>query len=220
MPWGVLQRAPLLQPRRSPPARRLPSSRAVDTLCYEATDSGSFYAGRSWTARGNVVRGNTFMHIRNKEHMTLGYASVQAVYLDDELSGYVLEDNVCLDSQTCFFVGGGRDCIVRGNVCQDSDTCIHMDNRGLTWQTGECAYNASYTGPLVQGLFDVKYTQPPYSTAFPEMVDTLDRRPCTPVNVSIVGNAACNTKTLIDASAADLAAWGDVSSGNTNTSKC
>lgn len=44
-----------------------------DTLLYEATDSGSFYVGRSWTQRGNVVRGNTFRNIRATEKTTLGY---------------------------------------------------------------------------------------------------------------------------------------------------
>ena len=38
----------------------------------------------------------------------LGAPSVQAIYLDDEQSGYILEDNVCEDSTTCFFVGGGQ----------------------------------------------------------------------------------------------------------------
>ena len=33
-----------------------------DTLCYEATDSGAFYIGRSWTNRGVVLRGNTFVN--------------------------------------------------------------------------------------------------------------------------------------------------------------
>jgi hypothetical protein len=44
-----------------------------DTLLYEATDSGAFYVGRSWTQRGNVVRGNTFRNIRATEKTTLGY---------------------------------------------------------------------------------------------------------------------------------------------------
>lgn len=46
-------------------------------LCYEATDSGAWYAGRSWTNRGNLLQGNTFTEIRNQETMTLGSPSVQ-----------------------------------------------------------------------------------------------------------------------------------------------
>jgi hypothetical protein len=191
-----------------------------DTLLYEATDSGAFYTGRSWTARGNVVRGNTFRNIRATEMTALGAPSVQAIYLDDEQSGYILEDNVCEDSTTCFFVGGGRDNIVRNNICRNVGTCLHLDDRGLNWQAASCTYNKTYAGDLVQGLFAVKYQQPPFSTTFPEIVGTLANRPCTPVNVSFTGNSACNATKLIDASLADLAKWGDVFAGNTNTSVC
>ena len=50
----------------------------LEHLCFEATDSGAWYAGRSWTNRGNLLQGNTFRNIRNEEHMTLGSPSVQA----------------------------------------------------------------------------------------------------------------------------------------------
>jgi hypothetical protein len=112
-------------------ALNLIEGNTFDTLLYEATDSGAFYVGYSWTNRGNVVRGNTFRNIRATEKTTLGYPSVQAIYLDDEQSGYVLENNVCEDSTTCFFVGGGRDVVVRNNVCRNTGTCLHLDNRGL-----------------------------------------------------------------------------------------
>ncbi len=102
-----------------------------DTLLYEATDSGAFYVGRSWTNRGNVVRKNHFRNIRATEKTALGAPSVQAIYLDDEQAGYTLEENVCEDSLTCFFVGGGRDVVVSNNVCRNSGTCLHMDNRGM-----------------------------------------------------------------------------------------
>lgn len=110
--------------------------------------------------------------------------------------------------------------IVRNNTCRNTGTCLHLDNRGMNWQSGSCTYNRTYTGDLVQGLFDVHYQQPPFSTAFPEMVSTLANRPCTPVNVSFEGNFGCNVTKLIDVSLADLAAWGDVFTGNRNASRC
>lgn len=195
----------------------LVENNTFDTLCYEATDSGAFYIGRSWTNRGVVLRGNTFVNIRNREHMTLGYAAVQAIYLDDEQSGTTIEGNTCVDSQTCWFVGGGRDTIVSGNACRGAvDTCVHLDDRGLNWQHDSCTVNATFTGDLVQGLYNVKYQQPPYSTAFPEIVDTLARRPCTPVNVTITSNTFCNdtTKQFIDMSAADTTKYGDLVADN------
>ena len=43
----------------------------------------------------------------------------------------------------------------------------------LTAMSPVCAYNASYTGQLVQGLFDAHYTQPPYAAFYPDIVSTL-----------------------------------------------
>jgi hypothetical protein len=199
------------------------SNNLFDTLCTMTTDAGAWYSGRSWINRGNVIEGNTFIRIRATDRLHLGYPSVQAIYLDDELSGTVIYNNTCIDSQTCWFVGGGRDTIVDGNDCRGVvDTCVHIDDRGLNWQAGECTFNSSYTGELVQQLFDVKYTQPPYSTTFPEIVSTLSRRPCTPVNISITDNTYCNatTKVFIDMSSADLEKYDDYVNGNTPNLSC
>ena len=45
----------------------------LHNLGYEVDDSGAFYVGRQWQARGNVVRGNTFRHIRARVPTYLGY---------------------------------------------------------------------------------------------------------------------------------------------------
>ena len=82
-------------------------------LLFEASDAGAFYVGYSWTQRGNVIRGNTFKRLRPTERTFLGYPSVQAVYLDDEQSGYVIEDNVC--EVRVLLSGGGVPS--RGNAC-------------------------------------------------------------------------------------------------------
>jgi hypothetical protein len=48
-----------------------------DHLCYEVSDSGAWYSGRSWTNRGNRLAYNFFVHIRSTEKTFLGYPSVQ-----------------------------------------------------------------------------------------------------------------------------------------------
>ena len=58
---------------------------SLSDLCYEVTDSGAFYTGRSWIDRGNVVRHSTFRNIVTTEKVYLGYPSVQAIYLDDQV---------------------------------------------------------------------------------------------------------------------------------------
>ena len=57
----------------------------LSDLCYEVTDSGAFYSGRSWIDRGNIVRHSVFSHIVTTEKVYLGYPSVQAIYLDDQV---------------------------------------------------------------------------------------------------------------------------------------
>jgi hypothetical protein len=112
-------------------------------------------------------------------------------------------------------VGGGRDTIVRGNRCEDADLCVHIDDRGSTSPT--C--RVTPPGLLVEQLYAVNYQHPPYATAFPEIVDTLQRRPCVPVNISVVGNSFCHSA-FLDASAADTTSWGDVVANNTEDKNC
>jgi hypothetical protein len=184
-------------------------------LCFEATDSGAWYAGRSWIMRGNVLLNNTFVDILNHERMTLGWPSVQAIYLDDELSGTHLINNTCVNVDTCIVIGGGRDTLVSGNTCVNATLCVHLDDRGLNWQADSCAYNSSYTGILPQQLFSVNYTVAPYATAYPEIVKTLAYHPCTPVNATIVNNQYCNCATgFIDADSNSTTSWLDYVSNN------
>ena len=54
-------------------------------LCYEVTDSGAFYTGRSWILRGNIIRYSHFANVQTTEKTYLGSPSVQAIYLDDQV---------------------------------------------------------------------------------------------------------------------------------------
>ena len=60
----------------------------------------------------------------------LGYPSVQAIYLDDQLSGWTVVNNTFIDCQKGVFVGGGRNTWVAGNRFFNCDTAVHLDNRG------------------------------------------------------------------------------------------
>lgn len=196
------------------------SNNKFDTLVYESTDSGAWYAGRSWVRRGNVIIGNTFTNIQNNEVMTLGYPSVQAIYLDDQLSGTSILNNTFINCQKGSFVGGGRDVIVSGNTYINCGYAVHVDNRGMNWQADSCAYNSSYTGALVQDLFTVNYTLPPYSTNYPPIVNTLNYHPCIPVNITVSNNVYCNlTQGFIDADSNETTSWYD-NVNNNNPFSC
>ena len=105
---------------------------------------------------------------------------------------------------------------MRGNRCEDAGVCVHIDNRGMS---SPATCRVTPPGLLVEQLYAVNYLRPPYATAFPEIVDTLNRRPCVPVNISVTGNSFCHSA-FLDASAADTAAWGDVVAGNTEDANC
>ena len=46
----------------------------------------------------------------------------------------------------------------------------------------------STSGALVQQLLSVNFTQPPYSTAYPAIVDSLAFHPCVPVRANVTSN--------------------------------
>ena len=74
--------------------------------------------------QGNVARNNSFSDIkcqivgRSVEGCGGG---VQAVYLDDQMSGWRWENNRFEDCDTGFFIGGGRSTIATGNHFERCD---------------------------------------------------------------------------------------------------
>jgi hypothetical protein len=62
-----------------------------------------------------------------RDHTNLGYPSVQAMYLDDQMSGWTVVNNTVIDAQMGLMVGGGRDNIVQGNRFVGCDVAIHVD---------------------------------------------------------------------------------------------
>lgn len=200
-------------------------SNRFDSLCWEVRDSGAWYIGRSWVHRGVVVQRNIFTNIVHVEPTTLGAGPVQAIYLDDEQSGVQVINNTFINVETGILLGGGRDNYLSGNVCNNVSLCIAFDNRGMNWQHGFCEYNASLPlsqqGELVQQLYSVHFTAPPYATEYPQLPGLLQNRPCVPVNNSVVNNVACGgTKTLVDRTDATIESWGSFIANNTVTGTC
>eukprot|EP00759_Apiculatamorpha_spiralis_P034326 PhF_6_TR35403/c0_g2_i3/m.51496 len=169
----------------------------LSDLCFEVIDSAAVYFGRSWVRRGNLIGSNSVRNVRvNKnQNMTNGYNSVFALYLDDQQSGFTLENNVLANVTGGILVGGGRDNVIQRNVCQKVETsCVMFDNRGKNWEYAMCAYNSTYVGNLVQDLFTVNYNHPPYSTAYPTLPNYIQDRRCTPINNYFLNNTCCEAK--------------------------
>lgn len=63
----------------------LSSTRTLSVMIREPTCGQQ---GTAFINRGNVLRNNTFRKIRMQSHTNLGYPSVQAIYLDDQMAGW------------------------------------------------------------------------------------------------------------------------------------
>lgn len=56
----------------------------------------------------NTITGSTFKNIRNTVGTGVQGPSVQAIYLDDQMSGWSISNNTFYNCQTGSFIGGGQ----------------------------------------------------------------------------------------------------------------
>jgi len=198
---------------------------SISKMCFECTDTGAFYVGRSWSQRGNVARYNSFDTIRPTERLAQESCSQNAFYLDDQMSGWEFYGNIITNSTTGVLLGGGRGNKIYNNTFINNDKDIAFDGRGLTWQRNYCNHNCTdpKKGPesscFLHELQSLDYTHPPYSTAYPELLSIYNEEPCTPVHNQIYNNKYCHTKSkkggeFIDVSDKQIAAWGSTISNN------
>ena len=138
-----------------------------------ANDAGAVYTqpgmDEDWNERGNVVRYNYIHHVYGFQ----GKGCV-GVYLDDLFSSMHCYGNVFYQVPQAAFIGGGRDTIVENNLFIDCKPALHVDARGLGWCAGIEPY-------LRKRLAEIPYTQPPWSTRYPEMQTILTNNPMAPV---------------------------------------
>ena len=80
----------------------------LDTCVYECGDCGAFYScgqqGTAWVNRGNTLRNGTFTNIGS-----------WSIYLDDQMSGWTIEDSTINGAVQGLLLGGGRRNRVRNN---------------------------------------------------------------------------------------------------------
>lgn len=170
----------------------------LEHCVYECIDAGAFYVGRSWAQRGNVVRFNIFDTVRPTERLAQKSCSQNAFYLDDQMSGYDFYGNTIINATQGVLIGGGRHNLIHGNKFVACDLDVAIDCRGLNWQNASCQKNCSATmGNMTTSCFAnalnaVRYLQPPYATAFPELVDIYDYHPGVPVGNTIEDNVYCH----------------------------
>ena len=170
-------------------------------VLYETIDSGAFYVGRSWAERGNVFQHNTIDDVRAYQRLAQTYSRQNAFYLDDQMSGWTFFNNTVINASTAVKLGGGRRNLILNNTFLDCDEDVAFDNRGMawSWQTEYCSPTCAHsTGRncFAGVLAGLNYTSPPYSTAYPYLVEIFNDDPCMPVGNVISGNRYCHTLSM------------------------
>jgi len=131
-------------------------SNQIANCTYEGRDAGAFYScgqmASAFVNRGNVLRNNSFHGVRNTVPKGAhGFGTVQAVYLDDQMSGWTVEENTLVDCQIGVWLGGGRRNSVVRNRFEMCDTAVHIDNRGMRGGAARADQCDDVCAPLSNG---------------------------------------------------------------------
>jgi parallel beta-helix repeat protein len=147
----------------------------------ESDDAAAIYAGRSWTSRGTIIRHNLLREIMGYKH---GTHRVSGIYLDDGISGTMIEGNLFVDVAQGVLINGGRDNRVENNVF------IRVENamRGTDLSEAYKGWAFSSWVTLNKGLTAAPFRQPPWSEAYPALAKLPDDQPQFPKNNTVVLN--------------------------------
>lgn len=202
-----------------PAADCLHEENVIENCSYESSDTGAWYScGQSgaWTNRGNVLRNNQFKnikcHISGRTVQGCG-GGVNAVYLDDQMSGWLVSNNTFENCDVAFVLGGGRSNVFLNNHIRDSKKAVHFDNRGMGWEHSQCQAG----GKSQQEVLDVIHgpSGNKWASRFPELLNiSAGGHLCVPVYNKIINNTYAKTVQFLDASESQVASWLSLVSGN------
>ena len=207
---------------------------ALDTCAFETSDAGAFYTsgqeGTAWVNRGNVLRNNTFVRVRNAEGGGVQPGNVHAVYLDDQVSGWAVTDNVFVDVHVGVLLGGGRDVRVERNYFERVDAfAVNIDERGVVISGQNANCNCTCGGEST-GCAPFNTTCDPagatyvlastngsaWAARWPELATATTARPCVPFNNTIADNIFCDAASFISKNESQICSWNSTISNNTN----
>lgn len=153
--------------------------------CLETGDVGVLYTGRDWGSIGNQIRHNFLHNVGGVRGWSMG------VYLDDCASGDTIHGNIFYKIRRAAFIGGGRYNRVTNNVFVDCVPAVHLDSRGTSRIKWDAGLGESWD--LLAKIQQFNYTEPPWSEAYPFLVNIMEDDPELPKhnvvrnNVSVVG---------------------------------
>ena len=154
----------------------------------ETSDSGAVYIGRDWTARGNIVRYNYFHDL-----VPIAGGAIQAVYLDDLTSGFLIQGNIFHNVDRGILLGGGRDNQILNNIFSNTKLDLYIDGRGATPRYSHIQPN----GQTMKALLAMPYQKPPWSTRYPRLVNILKEKPGQPLGNLVEHNIFLNPGKLV-----------------------
>jgi hypothetical protein len=200
---------------------------------FETIDTGAFYTcgqlGNAFTNRGNVLRGNTFLRARNTKGTGVQTASNQAVYFDDQMSGWLVVNNSFEDCEVGTFTGGGRRNVIVNNSYRNCGTVHYLNNQGMTFDSAavQCdkpvapAPQDCSTG-AARWMATRSAAAGEYAARWPEMLNISQDDPGPPAHNLLAGNRYCGCGELIsdNVSPQDAASWKFVIRDNVDTGDC
>ncbi|MEG1664670.1 MAG: right-handed parallel beta-helix repeat-containing protein [Mucinivorans sp.] len=167
----------------------------ITNVCHEVDDQGAIYYGRDPSERGIVIRYCFFKDLSPRHRVT-------ATYHDDGACAAELYGNIYLRAGSMpVLIGGGHDNVYRNNIFMFSPLAIHIDNRMQGWGANMVAKD----GIIEQRLHAVCHTCPPYSTAYPALVNYLIENPAQPKRNIFEGNLFYKVNKVLDGQSS----WGE-----------
>ncbi|MBQ2826779.1 MAG: right-handed parallel beta-helix repeat-containing protein [Clostridia bacterium] len=158
-------------------------------LIKDTGDSGAIYAGRDYSARGNIIRENFVHHLGGVGIGAMG------VYNDDCFSGTLMERNIFISTPRACMLGGGRELKVDGNIFISCYPAIELDSRGepddTLWR--------NIMRDLSHAVDDRIRVNPKFIEKYPELreiVDFFDAEECLPhihPSATVVNNIFCDS---------------------------
>lgn len=160
-------------------------------VCQQTGDAGAVYMGRNMTMRGIMIRYNYFHDVSPKVTGTTTFCDVMSVYLDDCFCGVTITSNLFVRAGRAAMIGGGRDNTISDNVFVDCNPAVHVDSRGegwaKSWFNGQDPF-------IMNGLKEVNFDQPPYSTRYPQLATLLQDQPARAKGNAILHNLCAGGK--------------------------
>lgn len=162
----------------------------IHHVCQESHDVGAIYYGRDPTERGNKIRYSYIHDIQSYSSITV------AIYHDDGACGMDVYGCIFSNiSSAPILIGGGQDITYTNNIFMNLPYVIQIDNRLQIWQS--YAKWLQPNGEYDKNFKAVNYTHPPYSEAYPQLLEYWINNPEIPKRNVIKNNIFYNIDKLI-----------------------